>query len=127
MLPGREGWIEIYEYEHLVNSAYQHGPVTIVKETDKATVRLYKAFLEGAAIVEMDIRFYRPDQHGGEEHYYTIRLENARISSMRGFMPDLLNGDNADHGHMEKISFTYQTIIWTYEPDGMEFEGRLGP
>lgn len=118
----KEGTIVVVGLGHEIDVPYNvgtgapsggpaHEPFVITKYVDKASPRLYQALAENRSM-DLLFRFYRTDNaHGQEEHYYTIFLDNARIVNMRMAFPNI-----------EQISFVYQTIRWTYEPDGIEFE-----
>ena len=118
-----------------------HHPLVVTKLTDKSSPKLFQAMCTNES-VEVTLNFYRSnlsDSLDAAECYYTIRLLNARIVSIEPVdqtnpifygpkwakqetldtIPDLeeyyVQYRETDYGHMEEISFTYQTIIWTYE------------
>ena len=71
---------------------------------------------------EVVLKQYRIDEKGAEEHYYTIKLENAIIVEMQEYNPLTFMEENKPYKDMERVFFTYEKIIWTYEPDGIETE-----
>lgn len=87
----------------------QHSTVTIAKPVDKTTPLLYKALCNNEVITKAEFRFYRPNVSGSgsEEHYYTVLLENCYISRITSI----------GRG-MQKVSFVFQDITWTYEIGG---------
>ena len=56
-----------------------HKPLTITKECGKATPLIYKMLVDNENITHLDLKFYRTGAGGVEQHYFTIRLENARV------------------------------------------------
>jgi type VI secretion system secreted protein Hcp len=74
----------------------------------------------GERMSEVVIKWYRIDPTGSEEHYFTTRLEDAIIVSMRPNMPNCLDPAKESFSHMEDVAFTYKKIIWTWEADGIE-------
>lgn len=115
---GKEGTSVVLGYEHDVHIPLDpqsgqpmglrvHQPLSIVKLMDKASPKLYQALVTGERL-EVELKWYRIDPTGGEEHYFTTKLENAIVVAIK---PSLL--------HMEDVSFTYRKIIWTWEPDGI--------
>jgi type VI secretion system secreted protein Hcp len=66
------------------------------------------------------IKYYRIDPGGKEEHYFTVKLEDAIIVNMEPYFPLTFAQDSDYYKHMEKVGFTYKKIIWTWEPDGIE-------
>jgi len=115
---GKEGTSVVVGFEHDVHipldtdtgqptGVRMHQPLSIVKLMDKASPKLYKALVTGERLV-VELKWYRIDPMGGEEHYFTTKLENAIIVAIK---PSLL--------HKEDVSFTYGKIIWTWEPNGI--------
>lgn len=45
---------------------------------------------------------------------YTVEVRNAIITSMRNQVPVCLDPTNKTMGHMEEVSFTYETIVETF-------------
>lgn len=99
-----------------------HGPLKVTKEVDKSSPKLEQALCTGEHMKSVVLDFYRINQKGSEEKYYTLKLENAIVVGIRYWMPNALDQANAQYGHMEDISFTFEKIIWTYVPDGIETE-----
>ena len=131
-IPGREGTIIVYQLNHGISVPYDpqlglptgqrlHRPMKIVKEFDRSSPKLYQALCTGEQLTAT-LKFYRIDSTGMEEHYFTIKLEDGFIVSVSAFMPSTLEAQNQHYGHMEEVSFTYRRIIWTWEPDGIEYE-----
>ena len=99
-----------------------HGALTLTKELDKASPKLFQALTSGEQLSEVKLSYYRMSPAGKEELYYTTVLKNAIITHARTFVPNCLITANKTMGHMEAIAFTYQTIIDTWTPDGIEAE-----
>jgi type VI secretion system secreted protein Hcp len=132
-MQGREGTILVYEMDHdihiprdpqsgLPSGKRIHGPLSIVKEYDKASPKLYQALCTGERMKNVTIKWYRIDPKGAEEHYFTHILENAIIVEMKPYMPMAFVKENEPYRHMEKVSYTYGKIKWTWEVDGIESE-----
>ena len=116
----REGTIECFGFEYdlttpreeatgMLTGRRQHSPITIVKRVDKSTPLLYRALCNNEPVTSAQLRFFRPSPAGSgtEEHFYTILLE-------RGYVSDITSvGRN-----LEKVSFVFQDITWTYEIGG---------
>ena len=99
-----------------------HNPLTITKTFDKASPLLFQALCSGEHMKKVEIKFYRIDSTGVEEHYYTVTLEDAIIVSIQPHMPNCLDPASQPFSHMEDVSFTYRKAIWRWEPDGVEAE-----
>jgi type VI secretion system secreted protein Hcp len=132
-MEGRVGTILVYAVQHKIHiprdpQAGQpsgkriHGPLTILKETDKSSPKLYQALVTGERMSNVTIKWYRISAAGTEEHYFTHTLENAIIVSIEPDTPTVYLPENEAHRHMERVSFTYEKIKWTWEIDGIEAE-----
>ncbi len=130
---GRKGAIAIYGMEHEIGSPLNfttklptgrvaHHPLTITKEFDKSSPGLYKALCNGEKLKNVTLKFYRASRTGTDEHYFTIKLENAIIVSIKPHFPAAFEGQGKPR-HTEKISFTYRKIRWIWEPDEIESQG----
>jgi len=128
---GREKTILIQAFDHEVyiprdpQTGYAtgkrvHNPLTIVKAYDKASPKLYQALVTGEQMKNVEIKWYRIDSKGSEEHYFTTKLEGAIIVSVKPTMPNVLQPSSDPFTHMEGVSFTYRRVTWTWVPDGIE-------
>ncbi|HRL22534.1 MAG TPA: type VI secretion system tube protein TssD, partial [Alcaligenes sp.] len=91
-------------------------------EIDKSSPKIFQAQCSGEQLSKVELEFYRISPKGTEEKYYTIRLEKAVVTSSRTWVPNCLAPENRQFGHMEDIALTYEKIVWTWEPDGIEAE-----
>ncbi len=132
-IKGREGTILVYALDHTIEIPRDthtglptgkrvHMPMTVTKEFDKSSPKLFQALVSGEQMTEVVLDFYRISPTGTEEKYYTTKLENAIIVTAESFFPESFLPSNEPYRHMEKISFTYEKIIWTWQPDGIEAE-----
>ena len=130
---GREGTILVQALNHEVSIPLDsqtglstgkrvHHPLKILKEVDKSTPLLFLALTSGEHLNSVEIQFYRIDENGAEEHFYTIKLEDAIIVSIKPKLPSCLEAETVDLKFQEEVSFTYRKAIWRWEPDGKESE-----
>jgi type VI secretion system secreted protein Hcp len=128
-LAGREDSILVVSFGYNVSTPYdpatglvsgkrQHRPVRILKNIDQATPLLFNAMVNNELLTNVTIQFWKPDNTGGEVHYYTVELLNAHIVSI---MPSQSSADAAstELPFREVISFTFDTIITTFEDGGI--------
>jgi type VI secretion system secreted protein Hcp len=128
---GREDTIEVIAFNHIVtaamerstcqpNGAKTHLPIKITKPVDKATPLLMQA-MEDNDEMTGKIEFYRPPSGSGgaDEHYYTIEFNLGKIAGIHKEMLNTLNPDRNSWPMIEHISFTYETIGETWEPDSI--------
>lgn len=122
---GREGQIAVYGFTHgyktladpancLPGDLRSHSPLTIIKEIDRSTNGLMRAWMMREPLT-VTLRFWRPSA-SVEEQYFTITLENALISGIQ--QESLNNRDSTlqNFPTMERVSFTYEKITQTWNP-----------
>jgi len=127
----REGTIECVSFFYELNTPResatglltgrrQHSPLTIVKRIDKTTPLLFKALAMNEPVTSGNFRFFRPsaDGSGAEEHYYTILIENAYVATVRQEQSNILYEEAGGLPVMERVSFVFQDITWTYVSNG---------
>lgn len=135
-LENREGSIVVQAIQHSVklptdqrglpNGRRVHMPITILKELDRTSPMLYQALSEGELLAEVTIDWYRIDSAGMEELYYRQTLKNAQITAIEFVVEHEADSANSKTGHMEKVSLIYDSISWSHEADGIEFEDNFG-
>lgn len=132
-LKGREGTILVQAMDHLVampkspqtglpTGKRLHLPMTLTKEIDKSSPKLFQALTSGEQLTNVELDFYRISPQGMEEMYYKIVLSNAIVTGIRTYFPNCLEKASDTMGHMEEVAFTYEKIVWTWIPDGIEAE-----
>jgi type VI secretion system secreted protein Hcp len=105
-----------------------HGALMLTKELDKASPKLFQALTSGEQLSSVKLSYYRVSPAGKEELYYTTELKNAIITEIETWVPNCLDLNQKTMGHMENVAFTYETIIDTWTPDGIEAEdSRASP
>jgi len=143
---GREDSIKVLEYSHGIVSPRdpQSGlptgqrvnkPVVITKEVDKSSPILYNVLCTNENLSELTIKFWSPQIKaasgvGSEHQNYTIKLTNANIAGMDVLTQEFSHVDNlASAKLVEKLSFTYQKIEWTWTDGGItaqdDWEARV--
>jgi len=137
---GREEEIEVRGFRHEVfmptdrmtgkaTGTRVHLDFVIVKHFDKASPKLYQYLCNGKVIPVATLRWFRTNDDGAEEVYFTHELEKARVTAMHPHMPDVDNPSNAQYLHMEEVCFRYEKITWTETISNVTFtdswiEGR---
>jgi type VI secretion system secreted protein Hcp len=132
-MKGREKTILAYAMDHniymptdpqtgLSSGKRIHGPLAITKEIDKASPKLYQALCTGERLNDVEVQFFRVAKDGTEEHYYSLGLSDAIVVSIEPYVPVVFLKENDAYRHMEKVSFTYSKIKWSWVPDGVEAE-----
>ena len=145
---GRENSIAVLGYSHqmfvplnsstgLPAGARMHKPLVITKETDKSTPLFYQILCTNENLTEVTIKFWAPVIKaasgvgvGSEKQNYTIKLTNANIAGVELLTQEFSHSENVTAAkEIEKISFTYQQIQWTWTDGGItaqdDWEARV--
>lgn len=133
-IEGREGTILVQAFDHIVElnndeagrsvSRRVHRPLTITKEIDRSTPLLYQALCTNELLPEVTLEWYRVDETGAQERYFTITMRDAWVSKIHPWVPNVLDEQYSGFRHMEDISFSYVSVTWSWVLDGIEFEDR---
>ena len=97
-----------------------HHPYVVTKAVDVASPKLYKACCTGEKC-DVVVDFYRIKADGLEEKYYTVKLEEATLVTMRHNTPVTFLPESKPYQDMEQVAFTYSKITWTYNDGNIEF------
>jgi type VI secretion system secreted protein Hcp len=127
---GREGSIQVIAAMHEIVSPRDpasgrptgkrvHKPFVVTKVLDRSSPLLYSVLCHNENIKSFELQFYTPDKTGIERQHYTVRLENANISSIIFRMPNTRSKFAAQLPEREEVSFTYQKITWTWNEGGI--------
>lgn len=128
---GREGSIEVVGFSHGLNlpvdgqngkitDARVHSPMNIEKEFDAASPYLYRAVAKGQTLKSAELRWYRINDAGQEQLYFTMLLENVKVTGINPGMPNI-KGDDLGVNHVESISLMYERITWNYADGNIKF------
>lgn len=126
---GREGQIVVFGLMHEVTTdrgpnghptgSPKHRSLVLTKDIDRASAHLQRAFADNVPFSEFLLELQRmPPVGGPQESYATIALTNARITSIRGIMPNLRTPENAPLPEREEVAFSYEQIAWQYRGKG---------
>ncbi len=130
---GREDAILVYAFEHeieipkdthtgLPTGQRIHKPFRITKKVDSSTPKIMQACTSGEQLEEWELKLYRINDKGQEEHYYTVKLKDSIVVQTNYETPLTFLDENKAYHNMELVSFTYSTITHVFEPKGIEAE-----
>lgn len=95
----------------------QHGALTVIKEIDKSSPKLYEALAKKKKVAGLEIEFWRDDPAaGGSEHYFTIKLTDCRVVFIKPYM--VQDEKTNLPPHVEEVGFAYRQIDWTWLSGG---------
>jgi type VI secretion system secreted protein Hcp len=132
---GRENRIVVIAFEHELKvpvdtptgrqaGRRQHGHLTITKEIDRTTPLLYETMRTGEELTEFELQCWKPGVSAAsgtaaEKQHYTIRLTGARVVGIKQQMPNTRDPDLRRYESFEEVSFSYETITWTWTDGGI--------
>lgn len=128
----REGSIEIIGLGHGINlpvdsangkitGTRQHAPMSIEKEVDSSTPYFYKAAATGQTLKSAEIVFYQINDAGQEAAYYSVLMENVKVTGVNCAIPNVKLGGNEKFNHVESISLQYEKITWKIHDGNIQF------
>ena len=129
---GRENQHRLLAYSHEIVSPRdpatgqatgkrQHQPFRIVKVLNQGSPPLMTAMTTGESLSSVVIDIWTPSTTTGVEvKLLSYTLTNARIVSLRPWMPNRSDASALTYPPAEEIAFTYQTIKVTYWNGGIE-------
>ncbi|HEX9739237.1 MAG TPA: type VI secretion system tube protein TssD [Ignavibacteriaceae bacterium] len=123
----------VYEFSHEVylpheveenraQGARRIMPFEIVKYIDRITPLLYQIVCEGVICSEIKITLFRIEEATGlEVEYFNYILENARIVSVKNWMPPIYDPESVVIGHLEKVKILARRVTWDYLDGGITY------
>lgn len=128
---GRENQHRLLAYSHEIVSPRdpatgqatgkrQHQPFRIVKVLNQGSPPLMTAMTAGESLSSVVIDIWTALPTGIETKLLSYTLTNARIVSLRPWMPNRSDSSALTYPPAEEIAFTYQTIRVTYWNGGIE-------
>lgn len=90
------------------------------KEFDASSTYLYKAVSTGQTLKSAELRWYRINDAGKEEVYFTMLLEDVKITGVMPSMPNI-KSDDSRANHIESVTLMYERITWHYADGNLKF------
>jgi type VI secretion system secreted protein Hcp len=120
---GREGEIPVIGFHHEITTEIDpgtgdlgktrlHSAFVIQKEVDLSTPAFHQHQTNGAAIPLCTIRLFHMPKSGPEAHYFTIKLKNAKVVSVKTVMPPAYDPNNSNIHEYEEVALEYSEITW---------------
>lgn len=124
-ISGREGSIEILGLNHSVSiptdnatgkptATREHAPMTFDKEIDASSPYLYKAVTTGQKLQSAEVKYYRINNAGQEEEYFSALMEGVTVTCVGPVMYDVKSQYGEKRNHLELVELLYQKITWRY-------------
>ncbi|MCG5071920.1 Hcp family type VI secretion system effector [Paraburkholderia tagetis] len=130
---GREGSIEVLSLSHGVHTPTDgstgklmgtriHRPLTIEKEVDRSSALLYRAVACGSTLQSGELSFYRTNDAGIEQAYFTIYMKNVKVVGISPRVLNIKEAPSQHRNHFEIIELRYEEITWRYADGNVTFK-----
>ena len=96
-----------------------HHEFLVTKHKDQASPKLFKACCTGESC-DVTLDYYRIAADGSEEKYFTVKLGQAIVASMREYTPTTFLPEDKPYHDMEDVCFAYPKILWNYATGNVE-------
>lgn len=127
-IKGREGTAEAHAYAQDVfipadknsgalTAIRKHGDIVITKTFDSASPILFDACCRGKTLQNVQIDWYRINDRGIEELYFTHTLIGVKVVKVKQYMMNVKDPNFDAFGHQEDIHLRFQRIEVNH-PDG---------
>lgn len=128
---GREGSVEVIGFSHGLNlpvdghsgkitGSRMHSAMIVEKDFDAVSPYLYKAVATGQTLQSAELKWYRINDAGKEEVYFTMLMEGVKIVGVNPNMPNIRTGLDSIN-HVENVSLMYERITWHYADGNIKF------
>ena len=102
----------------------QHKPFVITKELDRSSPLLYQMLVTNEKITDWKLQFWAANRTartgaGTERQHYSVTLKSASITGINFRMLNTKDPELSRFAEYEEISFSYESITWTWEDGGI--------
>ena len=98
----------------------KHDTVTMTKPFDPTSPVLFKAACDGKTLQKMTLKWYRINENGKEEEYFTHTLEDVKVVSYRQQLLHTKNELNNAHVHEDVIDMRFGKITVKHHDGNIE-------
>jgi type VI secretion system secreted protein Hcp len=127
-IKGREGTAEVHAFDYHVSipsdphtgaltAVRKHGNAVINKTYDSSSPMLFDACCRGKTLQNMKIDWYKINDKGEEQLYFTHTLEGVKVVKVKQFVLNIKDPATEALGHQEEIHVRFKQIDMNY-PDG---------
>lgn len=108
--------------ENKIQGSRRIGSFRIVKDIDQISPQLYDIVCNGRKCTNIQITLYRiAADTGEEEEYFHYLLDDAKIVSVKNYMPSTKIEANENIGHLEEVEFLAKQFTWKFLDGGIEY------
>jgi type VI secretion system secreted protein Hcp len=126
----RQGYVEIVDMDHQIEipvsttdgtptGTRRHRAMKLTAAIDAATPEMMKNVCTLTPIAKVDLKYYAIVD-GTEVNYFTVVLENAKVTAVRMWFPNVHNEDTKNYKHMVTYDLRYEKITWVYTDGNKE-------
>jgi type VI secretion system secreted protein Hcp len=127
----REGSIEAFEFEYGVempvdkfngstNGTRQHDTAMLTKGFDPTSPVLFQAACDGRTLKQVTIKWFRINESGKEEEYFTHLLDDVKVVSYRQRLAHTKDTENNNRVHEDITQFRFGKITIKHHDGNIE-------
>lgn len=128
---GREGSVEIFQFNYGVsmpvdkfngatNGTRQHDTVTLTKPYDPTSPVLFKAACDGKTLKQVVVKWYRINENGKEDEYFSHVLDDVKVVSYRQQLLHTKDENNNAHVHEDVVSLRFGKLVMKHHDGNIE-------
>ncbi|WP_434765767.1 Hcp family type VI secretion system effector [Pseudomonas triticicola] len=97
-----------------------HQPFSFTSSLNKASPLLNQALATGETLPTVEVKWFRTNSDGKQEHFFTTKLEDATVVEIDTVLPHVEDINNRSYTHLIKTSLSYRKISWSHVVAGTE-------
>ena len=98
----------------------KHSDTVMVKQIDQASPLLFQACCDGSTMKEMTIDWYRIDDQGVEELYFSHQMFDVKVVCVKHFMLHIKNPNHDTLSHQEQVHIRFGKIKVLYHQGNLQ-------
>ncbi|AZE88682.1 Hcp family type VI secretion system effector [Pseudomonas orientalis] len=92
-----------------------HQAFSFTSSLNKASPLLYQALATGEMLPTVEVKWYRTNSDGKQEHFFTTTLEDATVVEIDTVLPHVQDGNNGPYTQLIQTSLAYRKIKWSHD------------
>ncbi len=127
-IKGREGTAEVIQFNYDVSipsdsntgaltAVRKHNDAVFTKTLDASSPVLFEACCRGKSFKSMQLDWYRINDAGKEEIYFTHLFTGVKVVKVKEYMKNVKDSANDGYGHQEDVHVRFKKIELVY-PNG---------
>jgi len=128
---GRQGSVEVFTFDYgvempvdrfngVTNGTRAHDTATLTKAFDASSPILFQAACDGRTLKQALIRWYRINEEGKEEPYFSHALDDVKVVSYQQCLSHVKETANSIRSHEDIIALRFGKITMKHLDGNIE-------